>query len=205
VVRDARCVPLATCHPPLVTLQQMNWLSTTLIFFVTWLVVFASTQFAPVSSLIGAPLTLVPAVLVYVALTNHLAVTTALSVFSALGLDALSANRLGVSLLPMFAAAFLIQTRRHVILREQTYAQFWLGAGAGLFIPLATLAILSLGQRQPIVGWPTVWQWLVIALANGLLCPAAFRLFDALRRTFDYQPVVESSFRPDRQIKRGRL
>lgn len=183
----------------------MNWLSPLLLFLVTWLTVFAGTQFAPVAGWLGLPLNLVPALLVYAALTNHLAVVVTLSGFAALGLDALSANRLGVSLLPMFTAAFVVHVRRHVILREQTYAQFWLGLGTSAFVSLATLAMLSLAERQPISGWFLLWQLPATALVNGLLCPACFRLFDALRRTFEYQPVTESSFRPDRQIKRGRL
>jgi cell shape-determining protein MreD len=122
-----------------------------------------------------------------------------------LALDSLSANRLGVSVLPLFAAGFLIHTRRQVILRDQAYAQFWLGFGTAVLVPLATLIVLSLGQRDPLHGWSTVWQLALNGVFNGVLCPACFALFDALRRTFDYQPVAESSFRPDRQIKRGRL
>jgi hypothetical protein len=30
-------------------------------------------------------------------------------------------------------------------------------------------------------------------------------LFDRLHGAFEYQPVTESSFRPDREIKRGRV
>jgi rod shape-determining protein MreD len=183
----------------------MNWITPLLLLVVTWLAVFASTQFAPLAGWLGTPLSLVPAVIVYAALTNHLLLTTALAVFAGLGLDSLSANRLGVSVLPFFLAGFLIHTRRHVILRNQSYAQFWLGLGTAVLVPLATLMIMSFGQREPIHGWTTVWQLLVSGLLNGALCPACFALFDTLRLTFDYQPVAESSFRPDRQIKRGRL
>lgn len=183
----------------------MNWITPLLLFVVTWLAVFASTQFAPLAGWLGTPLSFVPAVIVYAALTNHLLLTTTLAVAAGLGLDSLSANRLGVSVLPMFLAGFLIHTRRHVILRDQTYAQFWLGLGTAVLVPLATWVIMSAGQREPIHGWLTVWQLAVSGLLNGALCPACFVLFDALRRTFDYQPVAESSFRPDRQIKRGRL
>ncbi len=183
----------------------MNWITPLLLFVVTWLAVFSSTQFAPVSSWLAAPLSFVPAMIVYAALTSHLVLTTSLTVFAALGLDALSANRIGVSVLPMFLAGFVIHTRRQVILREQAYAQFWLGLGTAVWVPLGTLLVMSFGQREPISGWSTVWQLSVNGLFNGVLCPACFVLFDALRRTFDYQPVAESSFRPDRQIKRGRL
>lgn len=182
----------------------MNWISPLLLFVVTWLAVFAATQFAPLAGWLGVPLALVPGVIVYAALTHHLLLTTALCIFAGLGVDALSANRLGVSVAPLFLAGFLIHTRRHLILRAQAYAQFWLGLATAVFVPLATLTIMSFGQREPLRGWSTVWQLALTGGLNGVLCPAWFLLFDALRRTFDYQPVAESSFRPDRQIKRGR-
>lgn len=183
----------------------MNWITPLLLFVVTWLTVFASTQFAPLAGWLGMPLSLVPGVIVYAALTNHLLLTTGLCVFAGLGLDALSANRLGVSVMPMFLAGFFIQQRRHLILREQAYAQFWLGFATAVFVPVATWLIMLMGQREPLRGWSTVWQLALGGAINGLLCPAWFLLFDALRRTFDYQPVAESSFRSDRQIKRGRF
>ena len=182
----------------------MNWLPTTMLFFVAWLAVFAQTQFAPVTSLLGAPLGFLPALIVYAALTSRLAVLTGLAVFAGLALDALSAHRLGAGLPPLFAVGFLIHARQHLILRDQLYAQFWLGAGAGLAVPLLTLLLLSSGHRSPISGWATLWQLLVSALLNGAMCPACFRLFDRLRDAFEYRPVTESSFRPDRELKRGR-
>lgn len=183
----------------------MNSLPTVMLFFVGWLAVFAQTQFAPVAGLLGTPPGFIPALIVYAALTSHLAVVTGLTIFAALTLDSLSANRLGASLVPMFAAGFLIHTRQHLILRDQLFAQFWLGLGTGFCLPLATLALLSLGQAPPITGAATFGHLLLSAVGNGLMCPACFRLFDALRRTFEYRPVAESSFRPDRQIKRGRM
>ena len=183
----------------------MSWVPSLSLFFVAWLGLFAQTQFSPVVRVLGTVPGLIPALLVYAALTANLAVVTGLAVFAALSLDSLSANRLGVSLAPMFTVVFLIHARQQLILRDQLYAQFWLGLGAGLFVPLTTLALLSLGQVPPITGPATLWHLLLSAVGNGLMCPAFFRLFDALRRTFDYQPIPESSFRPDRQIKRGRM
>lgn len=183
----------------------MSWVPTIALFFVAWLGVFAQTQFSPVARLLGTVPGVVPALLVYAALTSNLAVVSGLAVFAALALDSLSASRLGVSLAPMFAVVFLIHARQQLILRDQLYAQFWMGLGAGLFVPLSTLALLSLGQVSPITGAATLWHLLLSAVGNGLMCPAFFRIFDALRDTFDYQPIPESSFRPDRQIKRGRM
>jgi rod shape-determining protein MreD len=183
----------------------MSWLPTTSLFFFAWLAVFAQTQFRPVTNLLGAPVALLPALLVYAALTNSLVTVAVLAVTAGVALDTLSANPIGVSVLPLFAVGFGLHLRQQLILRDQTYAQFWLGLGAGVAIPLLTLLLLWTGSDQPIQGSFLLWQLLVTGLLNGALCPAVFRLFDALHRTFDYQPVITDSFRPDRQIKRGRL
>jgi hypothetical protein len=71
-------------------------------------------------------------------------------------------------------------------------------------VPLLTALLLNLGSRPPYLGPATAWQLLVLGLFNGLMCPACFRLFDRLRRAFEYQPLGPGSFRPDREIKRGR-
>lgn len=182
----------------------MNWLSPSLLFVVAWLSVFAQTQFGPVRTFFGTPLGLVPALVIYAALTHGLAISTLFSVVCALWLDALSPARLGVSVQPLFLLGFFIHIRQHLILRDQLYAQFWLGLGAGIGVPLATLGILHLGGKELVSGWGTAWQLLVNGLFNGLMCPLCFRLFDALRSTFEYQPIASQPFRPDREIKYGR-
>jgi hypothetical protein len=152
----------------------------------------------------GFPLGILPALVVYAALTLDLWLTSVFCCVSALLFDSLTESRLGVSVAPVFLAGFLLHHKRHLILREQSFARFWLGFGAGLAIPLGTLGINLLGSRQPAAGWFTLWQTLVLALFNGFACPVCFRLFDWLRSYFEYRPMTVSSFRPDREIKRGR-
>ncbi len=182
----------------------MNWLAPTLLFGVTWIALFAQTQFDVFRALFGFPLSILPALVVYTALTLDLWITSIFCCVSGLLFDSLSEARLGVSVAPLFAVGFALHFRRHLILREQTFARFWLGFGAGFVIPLATLGVTLLGNRQPSVGWPAIWQALFIGLFNGLACPICFRVFDWLKDYFDYQPIPMSSFRADREIKRGR-
>lgn len=183
----------------------MTWLPTTTLFFLTWLTVFAQTQFRPLANLFDTPVALLPALMVYAALTHSLITVASLAVFAGLALDSLSAGSPGISVIPLFAVGFGLHLRQHLILREQTYAQFWLGLSAGIAVPLMTLLLLELGSTSLIRGPFLVVQFLLLGLLNGAVCPAVFRIFDALHRTFDYQPLIESSFRPDREIKRGRL
>jgi cell shape-determining protein MreD len=183
----------------------MNRITLLALFLITWLAVFAQSQFGPVRSLLGVPIALVPALMTYVALTHSLVVTSVFALVAGAWLDALSATRLGITILPLLAFGVVLHLRRHLLLRDQRYAQFWLGLTGGAGVNLGVFTLLSLGDREPISGWVTVWQWILLGLLNGACCPAVFALFDAVHRTFDYQPVTETSFRSDREIKRGRF
>ncbi|MBX3731078.1 MAG: hypothetical protein KF791_00640 [Verrucomicrobiae bacterium] len=183
----------------------MTWLPTTALFFVTWLAVFAQTQFRPLAGLLDTPVAVLPALMVYAALTHSLGTVIVLGLLAGVSLDALSPGPIGVSVLPLVCVGFGLHLRRHLILREQVYAQWWLGFGAGIAVPLATLVLLSIGSTRFIAGPFFMMQLLILGLLNGGVCPAVFRTFDAIQNAFDYQPVAQPSFRPDREIKRGRL
>ena len=182
----------------------MNWLTPTLLFLAAWLAVFAQTQFHVLRSLTGTPVGIVPALVIYTALSHSLALTSVFSVVCGLWLDSLSSSRLGVSIMPIFLLGFFVHVRQHLLLRDQVYAQFWLGLGAGIGIPLTTLCILNIGGKDIILGWGTLWQLTISGLVNGLFGPLWFLFFDKLRMTFEYQPISAPPFRPDREIKYGR-
>lgn len=182
----------------------MSWLSPALLFVVAWLAVFAQTQFPVVRDALGTPPGILPALVVYAAFTHRTGTVTALCVVGGLWLDALSGSRIGASIGPLFLVGFVLHARQHLLLRDQRYAQFWLGLGAGIAVPLATGTLLLLGSRQPHFGTSTAAQLAVSGLLNGLMCPTAFLLFDRLRSAFEYQPAGPGPFRADREIKRGR-
>ena len=73
----------------------MTWLSPTLLFLVTWLAVFFQTGMLPLRVLIGAPPSILPAIVVYAAFTHSLAVVSFLTIVAALWADSLSGSRLG--------------------------------------------------------------------------------------------------------------
>lgn len=166
--------------------------------------VFAQTQFPWIANVLGTPICLLPALVVYTILTHGMGTLALFAFWMGLGLDALSSNPMGTSILPLFLVGFLLHLRRHLILRDQAYAQFWLGFAASIALHALTWTVLHLNGRNPITGPWTLWQVLISAILNGTICPLLFVFFDALRNTFDYQPLTEGSFRPDREIKRGR-
>jgi hypothetical protein len=63
--------------------------------------------------------------------------------------------------------------------------------------------LLNLG-REPLLGWASLWQWVVGMLTGAVLAPLFFGLFGRMRRAFEYPALKQSSFREDREIKRGR-
>lgn len=182
----------------------MNYLNTIFILVVAFLAVFAEAWFEFLRNLIGAQIDLLPALMVYTALTNGIFSAAALAIFGGLWFDSLSSNPLGVTILPLFLIGLLIAQTRDLLLRENTFAQLVLGAAASAVCPLLTMfLILNLGHN-PLLGWESTWQLIVMTVGGGLLTPLCFRLFDRIHSTLNYQPIVETSFRADRQIKRGR-
>ena len=119
-------------------------------------------------------------------------------------LDSLSANTLGISVLPLFLVGIVVQRYRGLILKEQRFAQMVIGASASAAAPLMTLILLVNTQRQPLLGWICIWQLIVMTVAGGLMTPVWFRLFGWLTDKFIYRSLGETSFRSDREIKRGR-
>ncbi|MSU36944.1 MAG: hypothetical protein EXS36_17975 [Pedosphaera sp.] len=182
----------------------MSWVPLTSLFVAAWLATYAQTQFPMVRLAFGIPFCILPALAAYVAMNHSILITTVFTVVTALGVDSLSANRFGVSVVPFFLFGFIAHISRHVLLQDQRYTQFWLGFTGGILVPLGTLAMLFLGQREPMFGSVTIRQLLLLGLLNGLVCPAFFWLFDRIQQGFDYQPLAVPSFRPDREIKRGR-
>jgi hypothetical protein len=109
-----------------------------------------------------------------------------------------------VSVLPLFLIGWLIWRKRGSLLREQPFAQAALGLAAGALFPLGTLFLLLNLGAAPLLGWRSLWQWAVAALSGGVLAPCCFLLLERARRAFGRPALPPSSFRPDREIKRGR-
>ena len=182
----------------------MNWLNTTAILLIAFLVVFLESYFRGLRNLVGAQIDLLPALMVYAGLSAGISTVALLATLGGLWFDSLSANPLGITVLPLLVIGLIIHSGRDLILREQRYAQFMLGLAASATAPLFTvLALLGLGA-EPLLGWWSLWQWLIMTLGGAAATPLCFRVFDRFKRAFSYQKLPETSFRPDREIKRDR-
>ena len=127
-----------------------------------------------------------------------------LAALGGLWFDALSANPLGVSILPLFAVGFPICLRRDLILRELPFAQVVLGAAASAVVPVFCILLLLSGGQDPLLGGGSLWQWLVMIAGGAVATPVIFALFDWCQNALGYRPQTETSFRPDREIRRDR-
>ena len=182
----------------------MTWLNTIAILLVAFLGVFLESYVRVVRNLIGAQIDLLPALMVYASLTARLSTMALVATLGGFWFDSLSANPLGISVLPLFVVGFILHSCRDLVLREQRYAQFMLGLAASAAAPLLTVLSLIGAGAEPLLGWWSLWQWFVMALGGAVLTPPCFFLFNRFNRAFSYQPQAETSFRPDREIKRDR-
>jgi cell shape-determining protein MreD len=182
----------------------MNPLSLALLFGLAFLGVFLGAAWSGPARLLGANLDIMPALMLYAGIHGAPWVFAALAVAGGLGADSLSANPAGVSVLPLFAIGLAAHARRAVILHEEWTAQMVLGLGAGAFAPLATLLLLYTLGAEPIIRWGSIWQWGIVALCGALATLLVFRLLAWMRRQLAYGHVPDPTFRPDRELERGR-
>jgi hypothetical protein len=182
----------------------VSHLNTALILILAYLAVFIESLPMRLGTWTGAQIHLLPVLMVYCGLTTGLTALTLAAVFGALWFDSFSANPLGISILPLFLAGLAINRCRELILRDEFFARLVLGAAASGFVPLLTLLMLWGHGERPLVGWGSIYQWAVMVIGGGLLTPVCFFFFDKLNDVFAYKRPPETSFRADREIKRGR-
>jgi rod shape-determining protein MreD len=182
----------------------MNILQTLLILAAAFLAVFGEAAFPLLHHWLGAQVDLLPVLMVYAALNTDIVTVSSLAVLGGLWFDALSANPLGISILPLCAIGFVIYLQRELILRELPFAQFVLGAMASAVAPAMVVLLLLTGGQEPLLGWGSIWQWLVMTAGGAVATPVVFEFFNRCQQALGYQPRTEISFRPDREIRRGR-
>jgi rod shape-determining protein MreD len=182
----------------------VNVFNTILILAAAFLAVFGEAAFPLLRHWLGAQVDLLPVLMVYAALNTDIVTVSLLALLGGMWFDALSANPLGISSLPLFAIGFVIYLQRELILREVPFAQFVLGAVASAAAPALCVLLLLTGGQEPLLGWGSLWQWLVMTAGGAVAAPIVFEFFNWCRKAFGYQPRTEPSFRPDREIRRGR-
>jgi len=183
----------------------MSVLNFILVLFAAFLASFWEAAFGFFRHWLGAQIDLLPALMVYASLCCGLTTMTSLAVSAGLFFDALSANPPGASMVPLFVVGLLIYSQRDLILRDQPYTQFVLGLFASATVPVLTLLVLLTAGHEPLLGWGSLWQWLVMSAGGAIATPVLFQLFGLFERALSHRRTTELSFRPDREIRRGRF
>jgi rod shape-determining protein MreD len=182
----------------------MNPFKTILILAFAFVAVFSEATLSAPRHWLGAQIDLLPALMIYAALNAGLPTIALLAVFGGIWFDTLSANPLGISILPLAAIGWPVYLRRDLILRDLPFAQFVLGAAASAVAPVLTLLLLLSGGKELLLGWGTLWQWIVMTAVGAVATPFIFSLMDACNRALGYQERIEPGFRLDREIRRSR-
>lgn len=183
----------------------MSRLETISIVIAAWLAVAFEVSFHGFRNWFGAQVSLLPALMVYVALSSSLSGVVLLAIVGGLAHDSFSANPLGVTTVALVVTGFLLHYKRDLVLRDQAYAQVMMGFLASSLVPACVvLALTNSNQPVPLTG-RLAWQWVVMAAGGAVVTPLVFRLFAQLNRWFSYQPMPESHYRATRQIKRTRF
>ena len=182
----------------------MSWQNTLFLLAAAVLAVFWEAAFNGLRNLLGAQIDLLPSLMIYAALFGRMSTIVLLALVGGLSFDSLSANPFGITVIPLFVIGFVIYISRDLILRDQFFAQVTLGLAASAIAPLLTLLLLLSAGSQPLLGWGTLWQWIVMSIGGAVATPIWFETFGWLNRTFVYAGVTQTSFRSDREIRRGR-
>jgi hypothetical protein len=153
---------------------------------------------------LGVQIDLLPPLMVYAGLRAGLLTVGLVAFCGGLWTDSLSANPLGVSVLPLFAVGLAVYGCRDLVLREQTFAQVVLGLATSAMVPLLTLMLLLTTGQNPLLGWGTLWQLFVMSVGGAIATPVFFVIFEWVQRALVHARPHESSFRSDREIRRGR-
>ena len=182
----------------------MNGLNSMLVLPAAFLAVFLESALDGPRNFLGAQIDLLPALMVYAGLSQGIAAVSLLALCGGLWFDSLSANPLGASVLPLLAIGLFICHQKALVLRDELFAQLAVGFMASALAPLLTVMLLLSAGQRPLIGWGSLWQWLVMAVGGAAFTPLFFQMFSRLKRFLNYQALPESTFHTNREMKRGR-
>jgi hypothetical protein len=166
----------------------MNAYHTTIILLAALFGVFLEATLTIPRDLLGAQVNPLPALMVYAALQSNVATLTLLAICGSLWQRSLSADPLGIALLPLFMVGIFIEYNRRQFARRERFVRFALGTAASASVSLLTLFLLLTLGHKPLLNGFTLWQWLVMAIGGGLLTLLIFPLLGRLREILSDKP-----------------
>jgi len=166
----------------------MNWFHTISILLTALIGVFLEAAVTLPRDLLGAQINPLPALVVYAALRSNLTTLTLLAICGSLWQSSLSADPLGIALLPLFLVGAFIEFNRNQFAQRERFVRFTLGAAASASVPLLTLFLLLTAGKEPMLKWFSLWQWLMMTVWGGLLTLLTFLVLDWLKGVLSHNP-----------------
>lgn len=164
------------------------------LFVAVYLAVYVSVGVDTFRWLLGGPVSILPALLVYAAI-QHSSFwgITVVGVVGGLLEDSFSATPLGVSVAALFAIGFALNRKREYVMHQLPFARMLLGLIIGFVVPLIGF-ILTILTESPAVSLPYVlWRLCVSAIFTAFATPLVFRMFQRLHRTFSFRTIRDTS------------
>jgi len=178
---------------------------TLLVFLLTgYAIIFAQAKLTFFRDFFGAQPNLIPGMIVYAAMAFRMETTMLCAGVLGVLFDSLSSNALGTSILTYAVIGLGASGYRELVLSEQFTTHWVLGLLASGFAPVIAYGVLRLSGMTPLVGAGSIWQWAIMTAGGGVVTPLWFRIFNRLDEAVRYKEIPESTFRPDREIARGR-
>ncbi|MBG87120.1 MAG: rod shape-determining protein MreD [Verrucomicrobiales bacterium] len=141
----------------------------------------------------GAPLSLLPALVVYAAIQYPVWGITLVAVCGGLWIDAFSATPLGVSVASMFALGFLLNRKKEILTHDHPIVRILLGLAVGTLYPLANYFLVSMISGGTSFNLTQIGSAAFCAIITAIVTPFAFRIFARLHRTFTFRSMRETS------------
>lgn len=142
----------------------------------------------------GAKLDLMPAIVLYAALTGSWQQTMGTAVVAALLLDTPSFALLGLSVPPFLVMGLAISHFQKVLYRDHAIVQCGFAAAISLANSLWTWLVLQLTASPLPMTIGVVAKILVIAALAAAVAPPLFWALDLMRRWRRYDPVEAETF-----------
>ena len=168
----------------------MKSYSTLTILLIALVSIYVASAWNLPRQLFGAQLDPLPALMLVVALRSPISTIGMLSIFGSFAQSALSSNPFGLSLIPLYLFGFIVHLYSRSLYHHHSGSRLALGAAAGALIPIMSLGLLLVTNKEPLFGWFTLWQWAVGTLSSGLIALMFFPLIEWLDKSVEEQPLA---------------
>lgn len=183
----------------------MNFSHTIFLVMIGYLIIaLNATLFGKLRAISGLDIQLLPAIVACSGLISSIETILLVSFIIGLMFDSISANPLGVTSISLAIPGVLIYSAQNLFVKNQWQTQFLSGVFAGLLQPLVVLFLLLTFGYEPVFSADSILILGLSALIGGFFTPWIFKFVNWMDKNFNYSQVKTSSFRPDREIKRGR-